>query len=49
MKPFLDNVLVLSFSDLKELMTPNRNKTKTKPHITQESSVKVFILNVKLF
>ena len=49
MKPFLDNLLVLPFSDLKELMTPNRYKTKTKPHITQESSKKVFVLNVKFF
>ena len=49
MKPFLDNLLVLPFSDLKELMAPNRYKTKTKPHITQESSKKVFVLNVKFF
>ena len=42
MKPFLDNLLVLPFFDLKELITPNRCKT-------QESSKKVFILNVKLF
>ena len=33
MKPLHDNLLVSPFSDLKELITRNRYKTKTKPHL----------------
>ena len=33
MKPLLENLKVSPFSDLKELVTRNRCKTKTKPHL----------------
>ena len=33
MKPLIDNLSVSPFSDLKELITRNRYKTKIKPHL----------------
>ena len=40
MKPVRDNLATTPFSDLKELISGNKYKTKTKPYICDDSYCK---------